>query len=450
MANQLNGNGTYKQNGHHPNGHGTNDHHSNELYVRLNRVVITGLGSITPLGLTVTETWENLLEGKSGIALIDSFDASELRTRFGGEVKNFDPANYMDRKEARRLDPYIHFALAATQEAVADARLDFAAEEPTRAGAIVASGIGGLKTTLDSQLLANKKGVMRLSPFMIPNMLVDSAAGKIAIEYDLRGPNHSVVSACASGTSACGEAFELLRRGDADLMLVGGAESSLVPIIMAGFDIMGAASRNNDDPEGACRPFDSNRDGFVMSEGCAMLVMETEEHALQRGAKIYAEVIGYGSSADAYHMAAPHEEGRGAINAMTMALRKASAYGVQPEDVDYINAHGTATRINDVVETKAIKQVFGEHTYNLTVSSTKSMIGHLFSGAGAIETVFCAKTIESGMIPPTINLTSPDPDCDLDYNPLRAKKADVQVTLSNSFGFGGHNACIMLRNYATQ
>jgi 3-oxoacyl-[acyl-carrier-protein] synthase II len=411
------------------------------------RVVITGMGAISPLGLTVDESWQALLAGRSGIDYISRFDTSELRTKFAGEVRNFDPSNYMDRKEARRMDPYIQFALAATQEAVADAKIDLSEVVPHRVGVIIGSGIGGIQTTIEGMEISASKGIRKVSPFMLPNMLVDSAAGKIAIEYNLHGPNHAVVSACASGTSACGEGFELLRRGDADVMIVGGAEAALVPILVGGFDVMGALSQRNDSPQAACRPFDQDRDGFVMSEGSAILVLETEEHALARGARIYAEVIGYGSSADAYSMAAPHEEGRGAVDAMRMALRKAAMVGVQPHDVDYINAHGTATRLNDKTETWAIKKVLGEHAYNVHISSTKSMLGHLLGGAGAIETIVCAKVIQEGRIPPTINLDNQDPECDLNYTPLKAASADVRVTLSNSFGFGGHNASIMLRRY---
>jgi 3-oxoacyl-[acyl-carrier-protein] synthase II len=419
----------------------------NGLVRQLKRVVITGLGAVTPLGLSVDETWASLMEGRSGIARITRFDPSELRTQFAGEVHDFDPGNYMDRKEARRLDPFIQFALAAAKEAVEDSGIDFSASDPTRSGVIFASAIGGLQTTEENYKIAEVKGLARVSPFMIPNMLIDSAAGKLAILYGLHGPNHSVVSACASGTSATGEAFELLRRGDADALIVGGADAALVPTIFAGFDIMGALSRNNDDPSGACKPFDTNRDGFVMSEGSAMMILETEEHARARGARIYAEVIGYGSSADAFHMAAPHETGRGAADAMNMALRKAADYGIKPTDVDYINAHGTATRLNDRGETLAIKRVFGEHAYDVAISSTKSMTGHLLGGAGALEALICTKVLNEGMIPPTINLHEADPDCDLNYTPLHARQADVHVTLSNSFGFGGHNACIMLRRY---
>lgn len=411
------------------------------------RVVITGMGAITPLGHTVAETWENLIAGRSGIDHIKNFDTTDLQTTFAGEVKNFDPSKYMDRKEIRRVDPYLQFAIAAAQEAVADAKLDFSAEDPARIGVVAGSGIGGIQSAQEGLENIRTKGLRRVSPFLIPNLLPDSITGRIAIEFNLHGLNHSVISACATGTSASGEAFEVLRRGDADVMLAGGAEAALTPMLMSGFAIMGALSQNNADPAGACRPFDKDRDGFVMSEGAAILVLETEEHAKARGARIYAEVIGFGSSNDAFHMAAPHEQGRGAVDAMRMALRKAAAYGVQPDQIDYINAHGTATRINDVVETGAIKQVLGEHAYNVRISSTKSMLGHLLGGAGAIEAIICAKTINTGLVAPTINLHTPDPECDLNYTPLHAQQADVRVTLSNSFGFGGHNACIMLRRY---
>jgi 3-oxoacyl-[acyl-carrier-protein] synthase II len=411
------------------------------------RVVITGVGAITPLGLSMASTWDGLLAGRSGIGTITHFDSSELRTHFAGEVRDFDPANYMDRKEARRLDAYIQYALAATKEAVEDAKLDLSVEERNRVGCIVGSGIGGIDSTMEGFETAKTKGLRRVNPFMVPNMLVDSAAGKIAIEYNIHGINHAVVSACASGTSACGEAFEVLRRGDADVMIVGGAEAAISPVIVAGFDVMGALSQRNDEPERACRPFDIDRDGFVLSEGAAILIMETEEHAVARGAHIYAEVIGYGSSADAYSMAAPHETGRGAIDSMAMALRKAAGYGVQPHDIAYINAHGTSTRLNDKTETWAIKHVLGEHAYNVKISSTKSMTGHLLGGAGALETIICAKAIEESIVPPTINLDNQDPECDLNYTPHKPVQAIIDVTLSNSFGFGGHNATIMLRRY---
>jgi 3-oxoacyl-[acyl-carrier-protein] synthase II len=412
------------------------------------RVVITGIGAVTPLALSATETWEKLLAGESGIDYISKFDTGDLRVNFAGEVRNFDPGNYMDRKEARRLDPYIQYAIAAAKEVFADANLDMGSEDPERIGSVIGSGIGGISSFIENLDVVAAKGLRKVSPFMIPNMLVDSAAGKLAIDYNLQGPNHAVVSACASGTSACGEAFELLRRGDADVMLAGGAESAILPIVVSAFDVMGALSQRAENPKAACRPFDSDRDGFVMSEGSALLIMETEEHALKRGAHIYAEVIGYGTSADAYHMAAPHTTGRGAAVAMRMAFRKAAAYGVTPDKIDYINAHGTATRLNDVGETMAIKQVLGEHAYNVRISSTKSMTGHLLGAAGALETIVAAKVIQTGKIPPTINLENQDPECDLYYTPNKTIEADVNVVLSNSFGFGGHNACIMLRRYA--
>lgn len=435
---QTNGQHGGPHNGHH-NGSGPMQ--------KINRVVITGLGAITPVGLSTEESWTAVTNGQSGIDTITRFDTSELRTTFAGEVRGFDATDYLDKREVKRWDPVIHYTTAATQEALNDSGLTVEDEDLTRFGVVIASGVGGLGTVLANQQISVEKGYNRVSPFMIPNLLIDSAAGKIAIDYGLQGINHSVVSACSSGSLACGEAYEIIRRGDADIMLVGGSEAAILPNIVAGFDVMGALSRLNDNPAGACRPFDAERDGFVMSEGSVMLVMETEEHARARGAKVYAEVVGYGCSADAYHMAAPHETGRGAVDAMRMALRKAKDYGIAPEDVDYVNAHGTATRLNDKGETMAIKEVFGEHAYELSVSSTKSMTGHLLGGAGALEVLFCAKAIETGVVPPTINYENPDPECDLDCTPNVAKQADVQVTLSNNFGFGGHNACVMLRQY---
>ncbi len=411
------------------------------------RVVITGIGAVTPLGLSMGETWDALLAGQSGIDTVTKFDTSQLNTSFAGELKGFEPRNYMDRKEARRLDPYIQYALVAAEQALTDCEIDLSKETPTDIGVLIASGTGGLTSLVDNIVLTEKRGLRKVSPFLIPNMLVDSAAGKIAIVYNLRGPNFSVVNACASGTAATGEAYEVIRRGDAQVMVTGGAEAALLPIIMAGFDIMGAMSQRNDDPASACRPFDSDRDGFVMSEGSAILVLELLEHALARDARIYAEVVGYGNSADAHHMVAPHFDGLGAEDAMNMALRKAEAYGVKRTDVDYINAHGTGTQLNDPGETKAIKRVLGEHAYKVKISSTKSMLGHLLGAAGAIEAIVCLKAISEGVIPPTINLENPDPTCDLNYTPLRPVQADVAVTMSNSFGFGGHNSSLMLRRF---
>jgi 3-oxoacyl-[acyl-carrier-protein] synthase II len=411
------------------------------------RVVITGVGAVTPLGLSMNETWQALLAGRSGIDTLSRFDTSELRTTFGGEVKGFDSENYIDRKEARRLDPYIQFALVATAEAVRDSKLDFTQEDPERVGVLITSGIGGIQTIIENQKTMESRGIRRINPFMIPNALVDSAAGRVAIEYNAMGPNFAVINACASGTAASGEAFELIRRGDADLVIVGGSEAALVPVVIGGFDVTNAMSRRNENPAAACRPFDVDRDGFVMSEGSAVLIMESLAHAQARKAHIYAEVIGYGNTADAQSMVAPHTQAIGAINAMRVALRKAAQYGVSPKDVDYINAHGTSTPLNDPLETLAIKDVLGEHAYNVHISSTKSMLGHLLGAAGAIEMIVCAKVIETGWIPPTINLDNQDPACDLNYTPNQAAQAKVRVTMSNSFGFGGHNACIMLREY---
>ena len=395
----------------------------------------------------MASTWEALLAGRSGIDHITKCDTGDLRVTIAGEVRGFDGTSFLSRKEARRVDLYIQYALAATQEAVADAALNLAEEEPMRVGVVVGSAMGGMQATLESTEVAQTKGLRRVSPFMIPNLLVDSAAGKIAIEFQAHGINHAVVSACATGTAACGEGFEILRRGDADVMIVGGSEATILPEVVAGFEMMGALSQHSADPQAASRPFDRGRDGFVMSEGAAILILETEQHALARGARIYAEVVGYGSRADAHHMVAPHESGRGAIGAMEMALRKASHYGVQGLDIDYINAHGTSTPLNDKMETAAIKEVLGEHAYRVIISGTKSMTGHMLGTAGALETIICAKVIQTGEVPPTINLDDPDPECDLDYTPHHARSATVDVALSNSFGFGGHNASIILRRY---
>jgi 3-oxoacyl-[acyl-carrier-protein] synthase II len=411
------------------------------------RVVITGVGALTPLGLSFEETWKNLLAGRSGIDYISRFDTSDLKTTFAGELKGFDAENYMDRKEARRLDPFIQYSMVATAEAVRDANLECDKEEPDRVGVMISSGVGGIKTLLDSHDVGKERGLRKISPQAIPNILIDSAAGRIAIEYNIHGPNFAVVNACASGTAAAGEAFELIRRGDADVMIVGGSEAALVPVILGGFDVTGAMSRRNANPAAASRPFDIDRDGFVMSEGSAVLILESLDHAQARGARIYAEVVGYGNTVDGQSMVAPHTEARGAIDAMRIALRKAAQYGVRPQDVDYINAHGTSTPLNDPGETLAIKRVLGEHAYSIHVSSTKSMLGHLLGAAGAIEAIVCAKVIETGWIPPTINLDNQDPACDLNYTPNQPVQTDVRVALSNSFGFGGHNSSIMLRRY---
>jgi 3-oxoacyl-[acyl-carrier-protein] synthase II len=408
------------------------------------RVVITGMGAITPVGNNVTHTWESLKAGRSGIARITLFDPSDLATQFAGEVKNFDPAEHFGHKEARRMDRVTQFAMEACSQAVTSSRLLENGIDRDRIGVVIGTGVGGVGTLLEQYEVLKSRGPRRVSPFLIPMMLPDAAAARIAIEYRLRGPNMAVITACATGTNAIGEAFEMVARGAADAILAGGSEAGILPITVAGFNVMGALSMRNDDPAGACRPFDANRDGFVISEGAVVLVIESLERAQARGATIHAEIVGYGTSVDAHHMAAPLETGEGACLAIQNALDRA---GLAAEAVDYLNAHGTSTRLNDVSETRAIKTVLGEHAYDVAVSSTKSMTGHLLGGAGALEALICANVLEDGIIPPTINYEVPDPDCDLDYVPNEARQAEVQVAMSNSFGFGGHNACVILRRF---
>jgi 3-oxoacyl-[acyl-carrier-protein] synthase II len=392
------------------------------------------MGAITPVGNDVTQTWETLKAGQSGIARITHFDPSDLQTHFAGEVKDFDPVESFGRKEARRMDRVTQFGMEACSEAMAHSGLLENGIDRNRVGVVVSSAVGGLTTLLKQYDTYKSRGPRRVSPFFIPMMLSDTPAAQVSIEYGLRGPSMSIVTACATGTNAVGEAFEMVARGAADAMLTGGTEAGLHPMTVAGFNVMGALSTHNDDPAGACRPFEANRDGFVVSEGAAVLVIEELEHALARGATIRAEIVGYGASVDGNHLAAPLESG----------LDRA---GLDSEDIDYINAHGTATRLNDPSETKAIKTLMGEHAYNIAVSSSKSMTGHLLAGAGALEALICVKVLEDGIIPPTINYDTPDPDCDLDYVPNEAREAEVQVAISNSFGFGGHNGCVVLRRY---
>ncbi len=408
------------------------------------RVVITGLGCISPLGLNVPETWENIVAGVSGVGPITRFDASDFKTRFAAEVKGFDANQIFGRREARRMDRFTHFAVAAAREAVEQAGLDFEQEDRDRIGAIVGSGIGGIGTMSEQLEVLRQRGPTRVNPFLVPMMISDTAAGMLAIYFGIRGVNLAVASACATGTNAVGEAMRVLQRGDADVMLAGGAEAAIVPLAMAGMGVIHAMSTRNEDPQRASRPFDLHRDGFVMGEGAAILVLETLEHARQRGARILAELVGYGTSDDAYHISAPAEDGGGAALCMRLALQDA---GLAPEAIDYINAHGTSTRLNDRSETMAIKQVFGEHAYRLAVSSTKSMTGHLLGASGALEAVFCVRAIQDGILPPTINYETPDPECDLDYVPNEARPAQPRYVLSNSFGFGGHNATIVLKRY---
>ena len=408
------------------------------------RVVITGIGIISPLGLDTESTWQAVLRGESGVDYITAFDPSPFETRFAAEVKGFDPLNYMDRKDARRTDRFTQFAIAAARESLKNADLDLARTDPNQVGVIIGSGIGGIITLSEQFKVLFERGPGRVTPFLVPMMIVDMAGGYLSILLGARGPNFCTVSACASGGDAIGNAYEILRRGDAQVMLAGGAEAPICPIALAAFNAARAMSTRNDNPKAASRPFDRDRDGFVLGEGAAVLVLETLEHALGRGAPILAEVVGYGLTADAYHITQPAEDGEGGARAMAMALRKA---GLAPTEVDYINAHGTSTPLNDRTETQAIKAVFGEHACRLAVSSTKSMTGHLLGAAGAIEAAFCVLAIRDQVLPPTINLENPDPECDLDYVPNKARPARVRVAMSNAFGFGGHNSCLIVRAF---
>lgn len=409
----------------------------------MRRVVITGLGALTPVGNSAPETWRNLLAGKSGVARISLFDPKDLSIQIAGEVKDFSSEGIIDPKEVRHMDRCVQFAVVAAKEALADSGFDISHEDPDRVGIVLGTGAGGIGTLLQQQKLLEERGSRRVSPFFIPNMLPDSASGQVAIAVGAKGPNMAVVSACATGGHAVGEAMETIKRGDADVMLAGGTEAVILPVVMAGFINMRALA-NDEDPTKASKPFDARREGFILSEGAAILVLEELEHAQARGAKIYAEVVGYGSTNDAYHMAAQLESGEGAQRTMQRALRKA---GMKPEDVDYINAHGTGTPLNDKVETLAIKQVFGDAARKVAISSTKSMTGHMMGAAGAVEAMVCALVIRDNCIPPTINLEVPDPDCDLDYTPNEARSCRVDVALSNSIGLGGHNSCVILRKF---
>jgi 3-oxoacyl-[acyl-carrier-protein] synthase II len=406
------------------------------------RVAITGMGAITPLALNVKDNWQGLLEGRSGIDLLTQIDASNYPTKIGGEVKGFDPAEYMPVKEARRMERFSQLAVAATKEALGDAHFPIDGLDPEQVGVLLGSAIGGLDATDEAirKLIDGK----RVSPFYLVRTVPNMAAFHVCHIHGLKGYNNTITTACAAGLQAVGEAAEVIRRGAARVMVAGGTESSSAEIGLAGFSAMRGLSTRNDDPQGASRPFDKDRDGFVCSEGCAILVLEELSHALNRGAHIYAEILGYSATSDAYNLAAPDPEAEGAARAIRWALQDA---GVGPEDVDYINAHGTSTVLNDAMETVAIKKVFGEYAHRVPVSSTKSMIGHMFGGAGAMETIVCALTIEHGIIHPTINYETPDPECDLDYVPNMARKAEVDVTLSNSFGLGGQDACLVVGRY---
>lgn len=405
-------------------------------------VVVTGLGALTPMGNDVPTTWAALVEGRSGIKRITRFDPSPFETQIAGEVKGFDPQEHFDRKEARRLDRFVQFAVVATRQALEDARLTINADNAERVGVVIGTAVGGIETLLTEFEKLQARGPRRLSPFFLPMMIADTAPGQVAISCEAKGPNMAIVSACATGANAIGEAAEMIRRGHADAIISGGSEAPLLPIVFAGFNVMGVLSTRNDEPERACRPFDATRDGLAMSEGAGVLILESLEHATDRGARIYGEIIGYGTTADAVDMAAPAEGGEGMAQAMRLALQQA---GIRPEEVDYVNAHGTGTALNDVSETAAIKAVLGKHAYSLAVSSTKSMMGHLMGAAGAVEAIACLKALQDQIIPATINYQHPDPRCDLDYVPNKARPCPLRVVMSNSMGLGGHNACLIFR-----
>ena len=408
------------------------------------RVVITGMGTINPIGHTVAETWENALKGTSGTGPITLFDHSRLKVHIAAEVKNFDPAQHLDRKAVRRMSRFEQLALVAAKEAVAQAGLSADIENPYRIATIVASAIGGLERLEENILIAQERDPSRISPFVIPMMMPNGAASLIAMQYGFQGPSFSPVSACASGNDAIGVAWHLIRAGVVDVAVTGGSESTITYTGIGAFDRLGALSRRNDDWSNTPQPFDKNRDGLVMGEGAGILVLESEEHAKARGAEILAELAAYGATADAYHVTAPHPEGESGAHAIELALEAA---GLTPDDVDYINAHGTATQLNDVSETRAIKRVFGERAYRIPISSTKSMTGHMMGSTGALEAILCAMAIRNQAVPPTIHYQTPDPDCDLDYVPNQAREWPVRVAVSNAFGFGGHNAILVLRAY---
>lgn len=412
--------------------------------MRRRRIVITGMGVISPVGTGLNKFWDSLINGQSGIDKITCFDANDLPTKIAGEVKDFNPEYYIEKKELKRLDRFTQFAISATKMALEDSGLDLSNIDKTRAGVILGSGIGGTITWEEQHKTLLTKGSRRISPFFIPMMIVNMASGQVSMTFELKGPNFTVVTACASGTNAVGEAFRTLQRGEADIIITGGTEAPITELSMAGFCSMKALSTRNDEPKRASRPFDRDRDGFVMGEGAGILVLETLDNALKRNAKIYGEIIGYGTTADAYHLTQPAPEGEGAARAMKAAISDA---GISPKDVDYINAHGTSTPLNDKFETLAIKNTFGDHAYELAVSSTKSMTGHLLGAAGAVEIIASALAVYNDEIPPTINYENKDPECDLNYVPNTSIKRTVNVALSNSMGFGGHNACIIVKKY---
>jgi len=409
------------------------------------RVVVTGLGVISPVGTGKDVFWANLCAGKSGVSRFTRFNVDDYPTRVAAEVRDFEPLDFIDKKDLRRMDRFGQFAVAAARMALADASLDTGTIDAERAGVSIGSGIGGIITIEEQIKVLNEKGPRRVSPFFVPMLIANMASGYVSMEFGLKGPNTTLVTACASGTHSLGEAFRTIQRGDADVMVAGGSEAAFTPVAFAGFCAMRAMSTRNDEPERASRPFDRDRDGFVMGEGAGVLVLESLEHAKRRGARIYAEICGYGLSGDAYHVTAPDPDGSGARRCMAMALQDA---GLAPAALDYINAHGTSTDLNDRTETAAIKAVFGEHAYRLAISSTKSMTGHLLGAAGGVEAIATVLCLAMGIIPPTVNYENPDPECDLDYVPNQARTREVLVAMSNSFGFGGTNASLAFRKYA--
>jgi len=409
-----------------------------------NRVVVTGLGLVTPVGIGKEAFWDSLKSGKSGIGKITRFDATGYSAQIAAELKDFNPQDYIEKKEAKRMDKFTQYGVAAAKMALQDAGLDITEENAEDVGVIVASGIGGIETLEEQHKVLLEKGPNRVSPFLIPMMIINMAGGQISIATGAKGPNSTIVTACASSTHAIGDAFKLLQRGDAKVVISGGTEAAITPLGVAGFCALKALSTRNDEPERASRPFDLERDGFVMGEGACMVILETLDHALARGAHIYAEVVGYGLTGDAYHITAPDPGGLGAARSMKMAIADA---GLEVADIDYINAHGTSTNMNDKFETIAIKSVFGDYAYKTNVSSTKSMTGHLLGAAGAVEFAAITLAVQDNIIPPTINYENPDPDCDLNYTPNEAKAIEVQAAISNSLGFGGHNATILVKKY---
>ena len=408
------------------------------------RVVITGMGAITPIGNTLEDYWQGLMSAKNGIDTVAAFDASEHGSQIAGEVKGFDPLEYMDRKDAKRAARFAHFAIAASKQALADSKFEITDLNAEQVGVMIGTGVGGIQVMEEQQEIYLNRGPSRCSPFMIPMMIANMAAGLTAIQVGAKGPNSCSVTACAAGSNAIGDAFRLVQNGYAQAMISGGTESAVTPLTFAGFSSMRAMSTRNDDPTHASRPFDKDRDGFVLGEGCGILILEELEHALSRGARIYAEMVGYGMSCDAYHMTGIAPGGEGAVRAIRMALKDG---GLSPTEVSYINAHGTSTPVNDPNETAAIKTVLGDHAHNITVSSTKSMTGHLLGGSGGIEAVAAAMAVANDRVPPTINLENPDPECDLDYVAHESREQTVKVALSNSFGFGGHNVTLAFKKY---